>query len=107
MERIDYLPLGSVVRLEGGIQDLMVISRGINVKQNDKEYFFDYGAVAYPEGLTGDVMAYFNHDGIARIVFYGYDTQESRIMAENINRYIEANPEIERIDPRNWNYDFS
>lgn len=99
MNKIDYLPLGSVVVLKGGIQKLLVISRGINVKYNGETLFFDYGGVLYPDGLTGDQMAYFNHDGIETVVFKGFDDNDSKVFSENINRFLEKNPSIKRGNP--------
>ena len=99
MERIDYVPLGSVVLLRGGIQKLLIIARGINTRQGDQTVFFDYGAVLYPEGLTGDRMAYFNHDAVSKVVFYGYDDEDSKICANNINDYLAANPNVQRGTP--------
>ena len=99
MKKIDYLPLGSVVLLRGGIQKILIIARGINTKQGDKTVFFDYGAVLYPEGLTGDRMAYFNHDAISKVVFSGYDDEDSKICADNINNYLAANPNVQRGTP--------
>lgn len=99
MKRIDYLPLGSVVLLHGGIQKLLIIARGINTKQGDQTVFFDYGAVLYPEGLTGDRMAYFDHDAVNKVVFYGYDDEDSKTCSENINNYLIANPDIRRRTP--------
>lgn len=96
MEKINYLPLGSVVLLHGGIQKLLIIARGINTKQGDQMVFFDYGAVLYPEGLTGDRMAYFDHDAVNKVVFYGYDDEDSKTCSENINNYLIANPDIRR-----------
>lgn len=103
MDYISYLPLGSIVVLKGGIQKLLVISRGINVNFEGKEYFFDYGGVLYPEGLVGDQMAYFNHDGIERVIFEGYDDDDSKVLSDNINRYIKSNPQINRGNPEEIN----
>ena len=99
MKKIDYLPLGSVVLLHGGIQKLLIIARGINTRQDDQTVFFDYGAVLYPEGLTGDRMAYFDHDAVNKVVFYGYDDEDSKTYSENINNYLIANPDIRRRTP--------
>lgn len=99
MNYVPYLPLGSVVVLKGGIQKLLIISRGINVKRNDEVLFFDYGGVLFPEGLTGDQMAYFNHDGIESVIFEGYNDDDSKKLAENINRYLLKNPKIKRGNP--------
>ena len=69
---IDYLPLGSIVLLKNGVQKVLVISRAINVRNGENDFFFDYGGVAYPEGLIGDQMVYFNADKINKVVFKGY-----------------------------------
>lgn len=99
MERIDYIPLGSVVLLRGGIQKVIIIARGINTKQGGETVFFDYGAVLYPEGLTGDRMAYFNHDAISQVVFRGYDDEDSKLCAKNINDYLASDPTVRRGSP--------
>lgn len=99
MNEIPYLPLGSVVLLKGGIQKLIIISRGINVRRNDEVLFFDYGGVLFPDGLTSDQMAYFNHDGVDKVVFEGYNDDDSKMFAENINRFLLKNPNIKRGNP--------
>ena len=99
MDKIDYLPLGSVVLLKRGIQKLMIISRGINVKRNGEVVFFDYGGVLFPEGLVSDQMAYFNHDGIDKVIFEGYSDEDSRKLAENINDYLAKSPNVKRGNP--------
>ena len=101
-EKTSYIPLGSVVRLKEGLQKLLVISRAINVKNNDKTYFFDYGGVLYPEGLVGDQMVYFNHDSLDEVIFTGYDDDDNKAMLRSIEHYLEKNPDIERGDPQNW-----
>lgn len=102
MERIEYVPLGSVVLLKDTNQKLLVIARAINVKNGDKTFFFDYGAVLYPDGLTGDRMAYFNHDGINKVVFEGYNDVENQNVVDTINNYLKDNPDINRGDPSAW-----
>ena len=102
MERINYVPLGSVVLLKGGTQKLLVVSRALRVKTGNKEYFFDYGGVLYPEGLNSDRMAYFNHDGISKVVFEGFNDVENQNMVDTINDFLAANPNVERGDPTKW-----
>lgn len=102
MERINYIPLGSVVLLKGGTQKLIVIARAITVNNSGKSCFFDYGGVLYPEGLTGDRMAYFNHESINKVVFEGFNDVENQNVVDTINNYLMANPGIEKGDPHNW-----
>ena len=85
MKRIEYHPLGSIVQLNGGIQKLIIISRGITVKNDGRLFFFDYGGVPYPEGVIGDQMVYFNHNSIARILFSGFKDEDDKIVVDNIN----------------------
>ena len=102
MEQIQYYPLGSVVLLKGGTQKLLIIARAIQVKNGDKNYFFDYGGVLYPDGLTGDRMAYFNHDGISKVVFEGLNDLENQNVVDTINRFKAENPDLLMGDPKNW-----
>lgn len=102
MERIEYVPLGSVVLLKDTTQKLLVVARAINVKKGDKLYFFEYGGVLYPDGLTGDRMAYFNHDGINKVVFEGYNDPENQNVVDTINNFLASNPDITRGDPTAW-----
>lgn len=96
MKRTEFFPLGSVVLLKGGTQRVIIIARGLNVQNDGDTFFFDYGAVPYPNGLTGDQMAYFNHDAIDRVFFEGYRDDENDIMAQKLNEYIEQNPGLKR-----------
>lgn len=97
------LPLGSVVLLEGGIQKLLIVARALNVKNGNKEFFFDYGAVAYPEGLIGDQMAYFNHENIAKVIFEGYRDDDDAVFVKRIQDYLASHPDIQRGNASNWN----
>ena len=103
MEKIDFYPLGSVVLLKGGVRKVMIIARGLNVTKKGKEYFFDYGGVLYPEGLTGDQMVYFNHDGITKVYFHGYADDDNDLVLNNLNNYLAEHPDAERIEADEWN----
>ena len=100
--RTEYLPLGSVVRLKGGVKKLMIIARGLAVKLDGEEKFFDYGGGQYPEGLSGDEIAYFNHDGILKTVFEGYSDEDDKIMVEAINEFRDKRG-LEKGDPYQMN----
>lgn len=103
MKKINYIPLGSVVYLNGGIKKVMVVARAIQVTNGDKQCFFDYGGVLYPEGITGDQMAYFNHDDVSSVFFYGCDDDENKGMVETINQYVANHPDLLRGDINSWN----
>lgn len=99
----EYLPLGSVVLLKGGMQKIIIISRALKVRNGTDEYFFDYGGVTYPEGLVGDQMAYFNADKISKVVFAGYSDIDNENMVDNINQFITDNPNLKRGNAEIWN----
>lgn len=103
MKGIEYHPLGSIVQLNGGIQKLIIISRGITVKNDGRLFFFDYGGVPYPEGVIGDQMVYFNHNSIARILFSGFKDEDDKIVVDNINKYLEMNPDVVYGNAQTWN----
>lgn len=103
MKNVNYIPLGSIVQLEGGTQKLMVVARGLNMKRGGKEVFFDYGAVQYPQGLTGDQLAYFNHDAIRALLFIGCNDMDNQTVVAALNSYIEKNPDLIRCTPDEWN----
>ena len=102
MERINYLPLGSIVYLEGGTQSLLIVARGLMVKNGDNLVFFDYTGVPYPRGLVGEQVAYFQHSQIADVVFEGYRDDADTEAVNNINNFLSQNPDVIRGSLDNW-----
>lgn len=102
MERIDYLPLGSVVYLEGGSRKVMIISRGLIVRNGDGVAFFDYSGVPYPQGLIDEHVAHFQHESIVKVVFEGFKDSDDEMAVNAINKYLESHPDIERGDVEKW-----
>lgn len=98
-----FLPLGSVVLLKGGTRKVMIVARGMNVKRGDDVYFFDYGGVLYPDGITSDQIVYFNADGIVKTYFHGYADDEDDNIQTALNEYLAANPNVNRVNPEKWN----
>lgn len=96
MDKVKFHALGSIVLLDGGIQKIVITSRGLIVNNNGEEMFFDYAGVPYPEGVINDRLLYFNHDGIAKVIFEGYSDGDDEIFVDNINRYLEAHPDTKR-----------
>ena len=97
MEKIDYLPLGSIVYTKGGIKELMIVGRGLQVKLNEETVFFDYVAVNYPEGLMSDQVAYFNSDRVSKVLFKGFSDDRDQIITDNINDFLQNN-KVKRIE---------
>jgi hypothetical protein len=97
MEKVNYLPLGSIVVVKGGVKKFMIVARGLGVKIGDKSSYFDYGACMYPEGMMGDKMMYFQHEDIVKIIFSGFSDEDNELMVENINAEL-AVTQLERAD---------
>ncbi len=102
MEKIEYLPLGSIVYLNDGMKKLMIVGRGLMLQNGDKQYFFDYGGVLFPEGLQGDELAYFQHDAVKKVVFEGYHDDDDEAAVDKLNLFLSNNPDVERGNVENW-----
>ena len=102
MARTEYLPLGSIVILKGGVKKLMIIARGLAASFNGEEKYYDYGGVQYPEGLVGEEIAYFNQEGIKKTVYEGYKDEDDKIMVDVINEFREERG-LEKGDPTKIN----
>ena len=98
-EKFDFLPLGSVVVLSGGIKKFVIVERALQVNINGCKQFFDYAGCPYPEGMNGDRLMYFQHTDISRVVFEGYVDDDEIMMCDNIFNAMEKT-EIERADVR-------
>lgn len=82
MEKMkEYLPLGSIIELEGQLMKSMIVARGVVVDAGGIRCYYEYGACSYPEGMTGKELLYFNGDAVECVVSRGYtDEQEERIV---------------------------
>ena len=97
MSMVNFLPLGSIVLLDAGTQKIMIVARGMNVEHEGKTVFFDYGGVPYPQGLTGDQLAYFNHDSVRSIYFVGCNDGDNQVITDALNAYLDKHDDIVRI----------
>jgi hypothetical protein len=97
-KEIQYLPLGSVAIVKGGVKKIMVVARGIATKFNDKIVAFDYAGCLYPEGIMDEQLMYFNHEDIAKVYFEAFSDEDNEIMLENIKNWAKNN-ELEKGDP--------
>lgn len=102
MKRKQWVPLGSIVWLKGSMVKFLVVARGMNVSGDKGEYFFDYGAVPYPRGLTKDELVYFNHEQISSIYYIGCNDAENEHVENLLNDYIRDHMELKRISPEEW-----
>ena len=90
MEKVEYLPLGSIVVIKGGVKKFVIIARGLGVKIGDETVFFDYGGCMYPEGMIGDAVMYFQHEDVIKTVHKGYSDEDDELMVGNINTALET-----------------
>ena len=46
-DKVEYLPLGSSVIVNGGVRKYVIVARGLQVKVNGINQFFDYGTCCF------------------------------------------------------------
>lgn len=80
-EQKTYLPLGSIVIIEGTLKKLMIVSRATIL--NDE--YFDYQAVLYPEGMIDENLAFFKQEDIVKVVHKGFTDDDDELLIEEIN----------------------
>lgn len=98
-----FLPIGTVVMLNGGKKEVMITSYCIfptngTVKDgkeivNEKK-MYEYGGCIYPEGMiNSNLICAFNHDQIAEVLYMGYETDKqkelSKVMNDGYEKYKE------------------
>ena len=84
MECPDLLPLGSVVRIRGNDKTLMVISRAVVVKDDERQFYYDYGCCLWPEGLMSDAVVYCNDNAVEEVLFRGLENDDERKLKKEI-----------------------
>ncbi len=102
MKKIEFISLGSIVLLNGGVRKVLIIARAVAVRMSGTTKYFEYGGCLYPEGLLGDAILYFNGEDIQKVVHQGYVDDDDKLMVENLNRAIEK-MELEKGTPIEWN----
>lgn len=85
-KNMDYLPIGTVVTIEGmKEQKLMIYGRKQHSSLYDKNY--DYVSVLYPAGNINDKFNFFfNNDDITDIIYKGYQSEEDDRFKEILNK---------------------
>lgn len=92
MEKVYFLPLGTVVVLNGSIKKVMIAQRAVYVPVNEDETdikYFEYGAVLYPEGLVDGQLVYFNSEDVYKVIAVGYTDADDELLFEEINEALE------------------
>ena len=73
-----YLPIGSVVLLEGGTKRLMITGYCMQTEEQPG-VLYDYSGCLYPEGIIrSDITSIFNHSQIKEIFFKGFNDEEGQ-----------------------------
>lgn len=74
--REKYLPIGSVVLLDGGTRKAM-ITGFCTMTPDTPDKVYDYCGCVYPEGvIRSDQTCVFDHNQIKEVFFYGYENEE-------------------------------
>ena len=81
----NYLTIGSVVQLQNGNTNVMIINRFPLHNNRGTIGYFDYSACLYPSGNTDNQVYFFNHGNIDKIWFEGYiDEAEEQLQEKYI-----------------------
>ncbi len=73
-----FLPVGTVVLLEGGSKKVMV-NGFCAIDPAEPKKMYDYSGVLFPEGaLSSDQALLFDHKQIKEIIHMGLDNKESQ-----------------------------
>lgn len=91
MDIKSFLPVGSVVLLEGAEKKIVIIGvMPVKHMNSGEEVAYDYMGVPYPEGFIGSESALlFNHESIKDTVFLGYSNEEREIFVEAIQKIMD------------------
>ncbi|MBC2214530.1 DUF4176 domain-containing protein [Listeria welshimeri] len=95
----ELLPLGSVVRLKNGEQQLLIISRFALYNNQGVIGYFEYSGCLYPHGQTDQTSYFFNQEDIEKIYFTGYVNEAEREFREKVDKELKkiAYPRFELI----------
>ena len=79
-----YLPIGTVVLLNGGTKKVM-ITGFCSVTEEEKDKVYDYTGCIYPEGyLDYDEICLFDHNQIEKVYHMGYIDEECQDFNEEL-----------------------
>lgn len=84
----EFLPIGSVVILNGGTKKIMITGYYSKAKDSDKVY--DYSGCIFPEGIMENVYCLFDENQIEKIFYEGYKGEEYKDYSNKV-RSILAN----------------
>lgn len=87
---IEYkpLPVGSVVKLNGGDQNLVIVSLLPVTEMDGEQGYFDYGMAFLPNGLDGQKLVFANNENIQEIVYIGFIDVYFQSFVENYDELV-------------------
>ena len=84
-----YLPLGTVVLLEGGTKRVMITGFA-TASSDDPDLIYDYAGCMYPQGfITSNQTVLFDHDQIQKIYHFGLIDPEWVEFQDNLKKFLE------------------
>ena len=102
MRQVDFLPLGSVVRLVDATLPLMIVGRGLFVSYKGEQQYVDYAGVAYPEGLVGPGTVYFNEDAVDEVIHKGFSDASDDAAVRMMNEFLKNKEDLVLAHPETW-----
>lgn len=81
----DFYPLGTVVRLSGDKDYIMIVGRIVG----NGEDMYDYAGVAFPIGVEGDDYFLFNEDEIEEVTFIGFQDERELVFSRAISEALD------------------
>lgn len=81
-------PIGTVVTLTDGEQELMITSRFPLYENKGMVGYFDYAGCIFPQGQINENNYFFNEEDINLVHFEGYKSSEEIKLQEEIKRQI-------------------
>lgn len=89
---MNIYPIGTVVTLVNGQQELMITARFPLYENNGKMGYFDYAGCFYPQGQLNGENYFFNTEDIDNVHFIGYITDEEKAIQIGLEDKIKSIP---------------
>lgn len=88
MKENEFLPIGSIVLLNGGTKKVM-ITGFCTIPNDNKNKLYDYSGCIYPEGvINSSEICLFNKDQIKEVYFRGYENEEEKDFKDELARVV-------------------
>lgn len=92
-----YLPVGTVVMLNGGSKRVM-ITGFCSMPENDEKKIYDYSGCMYPEGyVSSKQICLFDHNQISQIYHLGLVDEEEKEFKNKLNSIVSKMNFIDKV----------